>query len=954
MPETPTPVASRYWSLHTHTRYSVDDALSDARVLVDRAVELGYPALGFTDHGTMAAVAQGYKAAKGRLAFLPGVEMYLTPLHEARDRKAMHLTMAAYTSEGYRNLVALNNQAHNQRFNKRGRLDMADLAAAAERGLTAGIAVATGCRSGPVVRAFTERDEIAASQVIKALDGWFPKTYVELMDHGFKADGWWDYEICAALHEVATALGVPTIITGDAHYTVAEEVDAHNALKELTTFSTDPEDGRFKGAGYWLRSDEEIGQELGQAPWIQQAYQGLDDLAAAAKVSIPELDVFTAKIPDVTFAGTQAPTLRAKVREALEHFIASTKLTKKQVQACYERVDAEHPVITKAEMDGYLLLIAKICDLMEERGIWFHTRGSAAGSFICYLLGITQYNPMPWAWDIAMDRFLSGDRTSLPDIDLDIEHTRRDEVLDAVASWGYELRQVGTQPVYGLDFKDDDSGEEKGSLRVKYFSTLRKQGVKIDGWHEVSDEDKALLTDLASRKLIAGIGAHPGGYVVARDNPTVGCLPMVAIHSSDTIVTAFDKGEVEAMGFPKVDFLGSKALTGLRIACTLITGGDAFTVPRTRQEAAAAKEFYRAIPMDDAPSLKRTGAGHTTGLFQLGGSTNRRGLMELQPKKTRDIVAAQALMRPAPLNSGFTREYLERRAKQKPVPEMHEDIALETKETYGLAIYQEQVVGMLRRIGLPGEQLTKLLKAVKASGKAHIEEAKKIVEDEMQSITDMAIGRGWGEADLVYLKGCLLDYGAGYSFGKAHSVTYGVVGYLTAYLATHEPLAYWTGQLNAYMGSKNSRGDKIEPMLIRAARADDVRVIDAHVNHSGTGYTPDPAKNAIRKGLISIDKVGVGCALELIAKRPFTSLVDIGQKVNGKVSGAKGLLLGTDPEECGGAIAELYAAKALHGLPRGEPMRKAKGRIRKCKECKHTFSTPLEYEDHVDAGHPEP
>lgn len=931
-----------FWSAHTHSRYSVDDALSDVTVLVERAAELGYPALGLTDHGTMAGAVQLYQAGrKHDLPVLPGIEMYLTPLHEARDRKAMHLTMLAYTGEGYRNLVGLNNQAQRQRFNKRSRLDMADLAAAAEDGRTAGIAIATGCRSGPVVRALTERDEIAASQVVKALAAWFPKVYVELMDHGFTADGMWDHEIYRALVDVAKDIGLPTILTTDAHYTLAEDVTAHNALKELTTFSQDPEDGRFHGEGYWLRSHDEVYTE----PW-QDGFEGLDELAAIAKVKIPELDVFVAKIPDVTFRGEQELVLEEKVWAAWE--LIKDGFTAKQQKARVERISAELPVIHASGYDGYLLMIEWICTFMEDHGIWFHARGSAAGSFVCYLLGITQYDPLPDAWDIRMDRFLSGDRESLADIDLDIEHGRRDEVVTALEAKGYELRQVGTQPIYGLDFKDDDSTEEKGSLRVKYFSTLRKQGIKLDGWHAVSDEDKALLADLAGRKLIAGIGAHPGGYVIAKDAPTVACLPMMTIDSSGTTVTAFDKGEIEAMGFPKVDLLGSKALTGLRIACTLITGGQAHEIPRDREAAAAAKAYYRAIPMDDKPTLKRTGAGQTTGLFQLGGATNRRGLIELQPKKTLDIVAAQALMRPAPLNSGFTREYLERRAKTKPVPEMHADIALETADTYGLAIYQEQVVGILRRVGLPPVQLTKILKAVKASGKQHLEDAKKIVREEMSSITTMAKERGWSDTDIAYLEGCLLDYGAGYSFGKAHSVTYGVVGYLTAYLATHEALAYWTGQLNAYMGSKNSRGEKIEPMLVRAARADDVRVIDAHVNHSGLGYTPDLTKNAIRKGLLSVDHVGYGCALELLAKRPFVSLVDLSQRVTGKVTGAKDLLFGKDPEEVGGAIASLHAARALTGIPVGTPIRRAKGRIRRCKACEHTYPTPIEYEDHLD------
>lgn len=941
-----------FWSAHSHSRYSINDAMPKVPAMVQRAVELGYPALGLTDHGGMPGVVQLYNEAKKHdLPVLPGTEMYLTSLAEAGDRKSMHLTMLSYTSTGYRNLVALNNQAHRQ-FKYRPRLDFADIASAAEHGLTAGIAIGTGCRSGPVVRALTERGEAAAKQVVRALASWFPRVYVEVMDHHFAADGWQDSDITTALYEIACELDLPMILTADSHYLRPEEQELHDALKTLVSWSDDPAEGQFSGHGYYLPTWEDLSHI---PPGIAAACEdGLADLAAAAKVTIPELDTFTLKIPDVTKTGTALQLLRERVYAALELYVAEHP---KDEQEARERVDDEDMVIDATGMATYLALVLVATDYMTEKCIWFHTRGSAAGSFWCYLLGITQYDPLTKrgkGWDIRMDRFLSGDRTSPPDIDLDIEHTRRDEVITMLESrYGYELRQVGTQPTYGLDADPDEEGDQRGSLRVRYFATLRKTMGRSVSWSDVTDEDKQMLYALADYELISGIGAHPGGYIVAEDEPTVGCLPMAMIASSRTLVTALDKGEVEAMGFPKIDFLGSKALTAIRYCCELIVSGDDQPGESALDRGLRAKAYYAAIPLDDKDTMKRVREGKTTGLFQLGGVTNRRGLEDMKPTKTMDIVAAQALFRPAPLNSGFTKIYMRRRDKVEKVPAMHADINAETKDTYGVALYQEQVVGLLRRIGVPPKQLTKLLKAVKASGKAGEAAAKVAVDEELESIVDQATARGWAQRDIDYLAQALVDYGAGYSFGKGHSVTYGNVGYNTGYLATHEPLAWWTGTLNAYMGSKNGKGEPLEPMYVRAARQDDVRVVDAHVNLSGVGYTPDPEKHSIRRGLVSVKNVGTGAAREIVRHQPYTSLVDFGQRVSSKVTGAAELVYGKDPTDCTGAVLALGMARAFNGIEPGTPVVKKTARSRKCVICNTTFATPAELTQHFTDDHPD-
>lgn len=926
--------------------------MSPVAELVNEAAALGYPALAITDHGRVASVVEHYRTARQvGIEPAPGTELYVTPDHSLRIQSSMHLTVVSYTPQGYRNLVGLNNLAQRQRSFGRPRVDFGDLASLAEHGLLQGLALGTGCRSGPVVKALVERDETAARQVIEALAGWFPRVYVELMNHHFAADGWSDRQICDALAGLAREMSLPMILSTDTHYTRESDQELHDAMKALVWFGADPAEAGFNGSGYWLRGESEL---LGY-PYIEECLQGLEDLSDRLKVSIPELDTFALRIPDLTLVGTQHDELHFQAATALAKWLADKP--KVWTKRYMDRLLAELEVVKMSGFAGYLLLIGWLCDWMRENKIWFHVRGSASGSLILYVLGVTQLDPV--ARQIRFDRFLSPDRSSPPDVDIDIEHTRRDEVVN-MARERYPVLQVGTTmtlSISGHADDDEDAGEEenpesgKGSLLIKYNSVKRKQAVAAGEdpktvpflkWAEIPAEDKAVLRRLSDQNLVSGRGAHPGGYVIAADEPSVAFMPLESIGSSKTMVTSLDKDDVEAFGLPKIDLLGSKVLTAVRIAAELVCDGDG-------------REWYDAIPENDKKTIRRAAKGKTMGAFQFTGRTNRRVTMEIEPKNIEDLVAVQALGRPAPMQAGFTRLFMDRRFQRAQVPDLHEDIALETKDTYGLAIYQEQLVGVLRRLGLDATRLTRLLKAVKASGKAHAEKAAKVMASELEPLQALARSRGWSEDDVAWLTSCLHDYGAGYSFGKAHAFQYAQVGFRTMWLAEHEPLAYWTGMLISYTGAKNSYGDDLEQAYRKAARDDGVKVFKAHVEHSGVIYTPEPESFAVREGLTSIGGVGVPAATELIAHRPFASLIDLAQRVaHGKVTGCKKLLLGVEPGECGGTIQALYQARALDGIPPGEPIRRAKGRIRRCQLCKHTYATPLEYEDHFEAEHLDP
>ncbi len=885
-----------FWSVHTLSRYSTNDALPKVQDMVNRAVELGYPALGLTDHGNMSGAVQLYKGCtKAGIKPLPGIELYVTPDREAKAQANDHLTVVAYTETGYRNLVTLNNLAA-ANFHYKPRVDFADFAALAEDGKTQGLAIGTGCYFGSVQQALITRGPEAAAQIIKALQGWFPRVYVELHKHdvpkGYNP-GPAEDDLINDLWYLAGELGAPVILAADSHYTHPEHQHLHDGLKSLVAFGEDPSEAVFPGGPYSMvdrsyfegRVDPEI---------LDEALRNLDELANKASVRIPELDTFTAKVPDVSETGDADRDLRSLVMDALKAAEASPKE--------YEQAEAELEVMRKGGFAGYILLVWWVCNFMREKGIWFHTRGSASGSVVCHRIGITQVPPLKW--NLRFDRFLSEDRISLPDIDLDVEHERRDEVIAALEE-RFSVRQVGSHMQMGLVSEEDEAGESSGSLLVKYWSRVSKTEkarkiVPTGGdrkWSDVPREDQKMLKQLGGMKLISGPGTHAAGYIVAPDEAEVAQLPLTWMAGRSAMVTSYGKKDVEALGFVKLDLLGLKTITAIRIACEAIAPEDPYG-------------FWESIPDNDRPTFQRIGRGDTEGVFQLEGKSFTFGCKELKPKNLEEVVAAQALFRTAAMQAGATKQYIARRAKKEPVPDQHTDIMIATKETFGTLLYQEQVMAVARAMKMPADELTALLDAVKASNEAS-EGARVYLESVKPRVTQLAQARGWDDKDVAWFIDALASY-AEYSFNKSHAASYGRVSYRTAYLVTHHPLEYWHGLLVAFQGAKRGKLD-VEAHYVRCARKYGIRIMPAHVNKSAATYTIDGIY--IRKGLTAIKGVGRVAAAELALHAPYSSLQDLGERVTArKVGGAKGLALKKSPTECGGVVSALHDYGALDGL----------------------------------------
>ena len=890
--------ARPWWSVHTHSKYSVNDALPSVEAIVERAYQLDYPALGLTDHGSVSGSVVLYNACrKVGIEPLPGIELYVVPDTEYASRKDnLHLTVTAYNETGYRNLMHMATLTA-RRFYYKPRIDFADFAAMAEDGATAGLAISTGCYFGVLPQTLMSRGPYAAQAVASALAGWFPRVYIEMQNHGIdehkggdKSYDVTDDELNAGLWDVAQNLGLPIVTTRDSHY--VNEADRHlqEALKRMVSWSEDVDDAVFPGGGYFM-ADYQAMQPYFEPKYLEAGMEGLNDLAEAAYVRLPELERFELKMPEVLPGQDAQKWLE-------ERFMANYEANPVWVKdpRYLKTGRSELDLIRSIAMAPYIVLCIQVADFMRERNISWHVRGSAAGCFVLHATGVSQVDPIKRG--LRVDRFLSTNRLKPPDVDFDVEHARRDEVI-AMLTHRFSVRSIGSLMKYSL-FEDESQPEgddSSGSLRVKYYSVLHKKGKEAPLWRNIPKADKDMLYSLAGMKLISGYGTHAAGYIVAPDEESVRQLPLAMIPSSKKLVTAYGKKDVEKLGFLKLDLLGLRTRTAIRVMCEL------------------ADVDFDAIPEDDAATFRMIGAGTTTGVFQLEGYTMQRGCKQLQPKKIEDIIAAQALFRPATMNSGATDDFRSRRRGLSPVPHRHSDIMNATRETFGVLLYQEQVMAVMETLGMSSAQLEEMLDAVKASNE-YSEGAAVAIAEMMPTIRGMATDRGWTAVDIDWLADGLGAY-ADYSFNKAHASSYGEVSYRSAYMRCHYPVDFWTGMLVAYANSpkrKNKVSKEIEYSLA-ARREDHILILPPHVNRSAATYTKDVERNAIRKGLLSVRGIGEVAARELATKAPYRSLTDMGQRLlPKKVGGAKALALKTPPPDCGGGITALDEVGALDGL----------------------------------------
>lgn len=886
----PTP-SSDFWHLHAHSRFSAKDALPTVSQMVQTVSTLGQPALALTDHGNMAGSVQLYQECKkaGILPF-PGEEFYLKRDTKDKDAKRYHVGIVAFTTEGYESLVRLSSWSHTRaRFHHKPHVDFTDFAEWSDRGMTDGLALTTGCFFGMVQQTLIEQGERAASHLIQMLANWFPHTYVELQHHHIEHEpGYSDDELVEEMADIAYKLGLPVVITQDAHYCTVDDKPQHETLKRLVSWGEDSDDAVFPGDSFHLADERFVKDHyngIGQIGFWERGIEGLTDLRNKHSLIIPELERYHYNVPIVT-TGDPLDELKSECSASLGYLDAGGL---RSPNSYWARLSEELEVVEATDMAGYLLLNKMICDWMRDEGIFYEVRGSASGSLICYLLGISQVDPLKEG--LRYERFLSKDRTKPPDIDIDVEDSRRGEVLQMLAD-NFNVCQIGTWAKYGLNHETGG-----GSLLVGYLSRMRKDGAdpafvgSIKTVHDLSVDDFNSVVALDHHSPYSGYGTHAGGLVVTSNKRAFERLvPTMLVASSDTRVTQYDMDDVEALGLLKEDILGQISLSTMRRAIELL-GRDP-------------KDGWGWIPLDDKDTYRAIRQQKVDGVFQLEGWTCKNGCREMRPKKLRDLVHLVALYRPATMETGMKDAYIQRMAGWEKVPERHDILTRAMKETYGIPVFQDQVIVVLREIGFAPEDLTSFLKAVKASNES-VGNAAKVIRGYEVMFRDLATQAGFSQSDMDFTWEAIQGFSK-YGFNKAHAATYGRRSYRMAYLKTHHPLEFHTALLQTWAGKPKERD------YILATKEAGITMLGPDVNISGATWSIDHRRQAIRKGLLSIKGVGEKAAMEIASHAPYQDVTDIvarcdARSVNGGKNYAKDGTLN-------GVLGKLKDARALRSV----------------------------------------
>lgn len=876
--------------------------------MVRAAVEAGHPAVALTDHGNMSGTVELYRQAKKLdVPAFPGTEAYLSPAPELKQKagleKRFHLTMLARDLNGYRALVKLSSTSHRrERYHFKPRMGLTDFQdlAQAERD---GLVVLTGCYFGSVVQALVNEGEAEATAMAQSLASIFPNLYVEVQHHDIDhGDGWDDTAVATALWQISQKAGLPVVVTQDSHYCDPSHRPAHGMMKRLFIHTNDPTEAEFPGDGYHVAS----------RAWVRRHYtrNGLGALWSAAEsacgdileshaLTLPALDKFKFHIPEIK----PSPFVRLKRRA--EHRLQEIVGFDTKLEATYAKVlAAELDVVQETGFAGYFDLVSHITDWCREEGIMVDVRGSANGWLMAYLLQITNVDPVKW--DLDGERFLSKDRSKPPDIDLDVEDVHRDRVIEHLEATGLQVVQIGTYNRLSI------ANDEQGSLLVTYLGLARRTMNDDDAYErqfknlggqsltsairDHNPADLALLRQLDEIRPRRDPGAHAAGFVVtSADHPLEDYIPTMLIPSSGRTVTQLLMDDVEDLGYVKVDLLGQRTLTALRL-CQELIGRDDPTdlswIPD--KDPATAKLLSEGVP--------------DTGIFQFEGYSMAKGIKQNRMRITGQEQARRAvsLFRTATLESGLTDLYFNNRKHRDEISYPGKVFAKHLKPTYGATIYQDQVLGILKDLGLtPGER-NALLKAVKVKhGRGgHAAESDTIFDSHWPVFQARCAEHGMTPEETQDGWDLIRGFG-GYGFNKAHATGYGIRAWAAAYLKAHHPLEYMAACLATTAGTPK------EAKYIREARRQGFKILSPDVNLSGANWRMDKPRNGLRKALVTIKGVGAGAAEEIEAHQPYGSMSDLAVRTDSrKVTGS----LTWEAGEWKGVLGALREAGALKSL----------------------------------------
>jgi len=871
--------------LHCHSHYSLLDGASKVPDLVERTKSLGMPALALTDHGNLYGAVELLREARAA-GILPivGLEAYVAPGKRTErsgggmsgQEHAFHLTLLARDATGFRNLMRLSSLSFLEGFYYKPRIDKEILERHAE-----GLICLSGCASAEF------SDYILHSRTAEAeqLCAWYqnvfgePNFFVEIQDNGVGIQ----QECAQGALDIAQRMGLPVVATSDAHYLTRDDAAAHDVLLCIHTGKTvdDPTRMRFETDQFFLRSPEEM----------YEAMPGREDaLATSARIAeMVEPHYESLGLGRRCFPSFQPPedkTPEDYLRELCEEGLHK-RYGANPLPDAGARLDHELSVINRMGFASYFLIVWDFVRHARERGIPASARGSACGALVSYLLQISHICPLKY--DLLFERFLDPDRSEAPDIDIDLCQERRYEVIEYVRKkYGdANVAQIGTfgtlKPKAAI--KDVGRALNIPLARVEQINKLvpARLNITLDeaikeesALRKMADEDPevARLLDFARRLegMNRSVGTHAAGVVIA-DRPLEELVPLQKIPNKDkakeVVTTQWEMGDIEKAGLLKMDFLGLRNLTTLEAAVRIIN-----------QRHPQAPIDLDHLPMEDAQTFELLQRGESKGVFQLESAGIRDLLIKMKPDRFADIIATNALYRPGPLNGGMVDEYVDVKNGRKQASYLHPVLKDILEETYGVMVYQEQVMRILNRLG--GIELSQAYATIKAISKKKAD----VIAQSRDQFLEGALAQGLDREKSAKIFD-LIEYFGGYGFNKSHSTAYALVAYQTAYLKAHYPTEFMAAVLSSEMDG--AERDKFFVEHIDDCRRMGLDVLPPNINEGQLGFRV-ASEGTIHFGLGAIKGVGFKAALAIVKARELTgrfqSLDDFFERVSTKDVGA--------------------------------------------------------------------
>jgi DNA polymerase-3 subunit alpha len=845
--------------VHNHTEYSLLDGANRIPEMVARAKEFGMPALAITDHGVMFGAMEFYfECVKKGVKPIIGMEAYMA--QGSRKNKAgreenqtYHLLLLAKNDEGYRNLCKLHTTAALEGFYYKPRIDHEILRSHAK-----GLIGTSACLGSEICQALLNGDYDSAQRTAGMYKEMFDEDsfFIEIQDHRMPEQA----EIKDNLLKIARECKLPLIATNDAHYLCKESSQTHDVLLCIGTGTlvADEKRMRFPTDEFYLKTPDEMFELFKDTP------EAVENSLRIADMCNLELGKNRAPMPEPEMP--EGSNSQSYLRELAENGLRDR--IEKLDDTAWERLNYELGIIEKTKFEDYFLLVREFANFAREQGIAYGVRGSAAGSLVSYTIGITDVDPLEY--DLTFERFLNPERISMPDIDMDFEDERREEVIKYVGErFGSDkVAQIITFGTLGAKAAIKDAGRVLGyqpfetdkickTIPNVPGTTLQKAYEGTAEMRQVIASDPRFTKLVEVAKEIEGMsrhaGVHAAGIVISKD-PLTDYIPLYKGTDGQT-VTAFEMGILEKIGLLKMDFLGLSNLTVLSRAVD--------NIQKTNPKKP--RLDWWTFPLDDQATYDMLGRGDTVGVFQLESGGMRRNIIEVKPQNVREIAAMVALYRPGPMEHIPT--FVDCKFKRKPIVYPHHLMEPILSETYGVIVYQDQVLKLVQ--ALAGFSLGKADILRRAMGKKDKEAMDSMKVEFLAGAKEREVPVE--AAEKVWE--LLLPF-AGYAFNKAHAVCYALIAYQTAYLKANYPVEYMAALLEVYREKEDRT-----TAFIDECRKNKIAVLPPDVNVSGLSFSIDPKVpkgwvGAIRFGLAAIKGVGDKLVEGIIKSRdeegPFT------------------------------------------------------------------------------------